>query len=284
MTALALHHDPERSDIRRWTLAAAAILLVHLAIAAAAVMWLRRDPPTGTAIPAIMIDLAPASAPEIQPMDVAPGPEMQEAEPPPPEPARTEEAKAPEKLETIEPTPQQPDPVVAAPQKAEPVPEPEPEKPDLKPAVKPDPAPVKPKQVVAEKKRPPQKQPPAPRTTAAPKAERVGPDTASLATSGAAAAAAAASYRDRLAAHLQRFKQYPSGSRAAGEQGVARLSFTVTRSGAVVGARLAGSSGYGSLDAETLAMIRRAQPLPPVPAEMQQASMSFTVPIRYSLR
>ena len=90
-------------------------------------------------------------------------------------------------------------------------------------------------------------------------------------------------YRDRLAAHLQRFKRYPAAARAAGEQGTALLSFTVSRGGRVLSSRLARSSGHRTLDAETMAMIRRAQPLPAFPPEVTQGSMSFTVPVRFAI-
>jgi protein TonB len=172
-------------------------------------------------------------------------------------------------------------PVVEAPpeQKIEPTPpEPEPVK------TPPEPTPVKPKPkpIHAEKKKP-SDTPFVPRTTAPPRADRQA-NAASAASAGAAAAAALPSYRDRLAAHLQRYKEYPSEAKAAGKQGVAMLSFTVNRTGQVLGSRLAGSSGVPALDAETMAMIRRAQPLPSFPPEMTQASLSFTVPIRFSIR
>ena len=62
------------------------------------------------------------------------------------------------------------------------------------------------------------------------------------------------------------------------------LSFTVGRGGQVLRASLSRSSGHAELDAETLAMIRRAQPLPAFPPEMAQSSLSFTVPIRFAIR
>ena len=143
------------------------------------------------------------------------------------------------------------------------------------------PTPVKPKPVRADAKKPTDALP-APRTSAAPRAERQAP-AASAATAGASAAAIA-SYNQLVAAHLQRFKQYPPGSKAAGEQGTSRLSFTLGRGGQVLGSRLAGSSGHQALDGETLAMVRRAQPFPSFPPELRQGSISFTVPVRFFVR
>lgn len=196
-----------------------------------------------------MLDLESAPpTPEPQQLDIAPGPQMQEAEPPPPEPEKPQEVVE----EQVPPTPVQ--------EKAEVVAPPEKPKPEPKPIVKPKPKPVE------RPKKPTEA--PAPRTTATPQA----------------AQAARANYNGILSAHLQRYKQYPSGAKAAGEQGVAMLSFTVSRNGQVLGAHLARSSGSSALDGETMSMIRRAQPLPSFPPEMTQSSASFTVPVRFFLR
>jgi protein TonB len=201
---------------------------------------------------------------------------MQQADAsPPPEPAKQETVQEP-----IAPTPLQEKPEVEAPpeQKTQPAPsKPEPTK--ITP--EPKPAPVKPSVVRVEAKKPTEA-PPAPRSTAAPRAERQAP--AASAISAGASAAVIASYNQLVAAHLQRFKQYPPGAKAAGEQGTARLSFSLGRGGQVLGSRLAGSSGHAALDGETLAMVRRAQPFPGFPPEMKQASMSFNVPVQFSIR
>lgn len=264
MSVLALHHHPDEWETRRYTLAALIIVALHLAAIAGFLFWHQRPAAEGVSIPAIMVDLAPApAAQEIQTQDIAPGPDMQEAEAPPPEPPKQEMVE-----EQLPPTPPQPEPVVAAPPKAEPKPEPEP---------------VKPKPVQEQVKKKPTKKPPAPRTTAAPKADRIAPDSPAP-SSGASAAAAAASYRSILASHLQRFKQYPGGSRANREQGTSSLNFTVTRNGRVTSSRLVRSSGHAALDQETLALIQRAQPLPPFPPEMREASINFTVPFSFTIR
>jgi protein TonB len=232
--------------------------------------WYTQRPPPGVTMPTIMVDMAPATAsPQPTPMDLAPGPVMQQADASPPEPAKQE------------PTPPQQKPEVEAPpeQKTQPTPtKPEPARivPDLPKSV-----PVKPKPVRTDAKKTAETTP-APRTTAAPKAERQAP--AASAISAGASAAAIASYNQLVAAHLQRFKQYPPGAKAAGQQGTARLSFSLGRGGQVLASRLAGSSGHAALDGETLAMVRRAQPFPAFPPDMKQASMSFNVPVAFSIR
>jgi protein TonB len=283
MNAFVLHEFDDRAATARWSASAAIIIAIHAALIALGVAWYAHSPPPGIALPTIMIDLAPASAPSapsVQPLDLPPGPEMREADPPPPPP---EPPKQEAIQEQLMPTPPQKNPVVEAPPEQEvepPPPKPEPTKivPDL-----PKPIPAKPKPVRVDAKKPADA-PPAPRTSAAPKAERQAALAPSSAPAGAASAAALASYNQLVAAHLQRFKQYPSSAKAAGEQGTSRLSFTLGRSGQVLGSRLAGSSGHPSLDGETLAMVRRAQPFPPMPPELKQASMSFSIPVQFSIR
>ena len=286
MNAFVLHDTSDANGALRWGTSATLIVSAHAALIALGMAWYTHVPPSGVALPTIMIDLAPppaSSAPRAQPLDVPPGPEIREADPPPPPPEPPKQEVAQEQLA---PTPPQENPVVQAPpeQRAEPPPKPEPAKiiPD-----QPKPVPAKPKPVRTEVKKPADA-PPAPRTRGAPKAEPKAERQASLtpssATAGITSAAALASYNQRVAAHLQRFKQYPSSAKAAGEQGTSRLSFTLSRSGQVLGSRLAGSSGHPSLDGETLAMIRRAQPFPPMPPELKQASMSFSIPVQFSIR
>jgi protein TonB len=222
-----------------------------------------------------MVDMAPVSAaPQPTQMDLAPGPVMQQADASPPEPAVAEAVQ-----EQIAPTPPQEKPEVVAPpeQKLEMKPVTEP----AKPVPEAKPTPVKPKVVRPDAKKPTDALP-APRTTASSKAERQAP-AASAANAGASAAALA-SYRQIVAAHLQRFKQYPPAAKAAGQQGTSRVSFTLSRSGGVLSVGLGGSSGHSALDAETLAMVRRAQPFPAFPADVKQSSMPFSAPVAFYIR
>ena len=245
MNVFVLHDTPDPTAIRRWSLSAGFVAAVHATLILAVMFWYTGQDAPGTASQPVMIDLeSTPPTTEAKKPDVAPGPEMQEAPPPPPEPEKKTATE-----DNISPTPLQSNPVIVAPPERK-------EKP--KPVEKPRP--------VVDK--PPRESVPAPRTAATPQA----------------AQAARASYNGMLSAHLQRYKQYPSGAKAAGQQGVAMLSFTVSRSGQVLNSRLAGSSGSPALDAETMSMIRRAQPLPSFLPDMPQSSLSFTVPIRFLLR
>ena len=269
MSALVLYGPTERSSLPRWSAAAIIIVLLHAALIAAGALSYVQNQTAGTPLPPIFIDLVPVSASlETQPLDLAVGPTVQEAPEPQAQPIPEPEVQQ----ELLPPTPLQEKPVLVAPpehkkdQKVKPEPQQKPEKPKLL------------KQIKTQSERPP-----APRTSAAPKTELRAPSAAS-AVGAASAAAASALYAQRLVAHLQRFKQYPAAARAAGQQGIARVAFTVTRSGGVSGIRLAGSSGHSALDAETLAMVSRAQPMPPFPPEMKEISKPFVLPTSYFSR
>jgi periplasmic protein TonB len=274
MNAFALHDVSDQAVLRRWGVSAMAIVAAHAALIALAMNWYTQRPEPGVAMPAIMVDLAPiTSSPEAAPMDMTPGPEMQQADASPPEPAAAEAVP-----EQIAPTPPQEKPEVVAPpeQKLQPTPQkPEPTKvvPEQKPV------PVKPKIVRPDAKKPSEATP-APRTSAPPRAERQAP--AASAMSAGAAASAMAAYSQRVRAHLMRFHQYPSSGN--GQRGVARLVFTLGRNGQVQSSRLGGSSGVPAFDSQAMAMIRQASPFPAFPPEIAYGTMPFNVPVEFKPR
>ena len=63
-----------------------------------------------------------------------------------------------------------------------------------------------------------------------------------------------------------------------------RNAFTIDRNGHVLSRHIVNGSGYADLDAEVLALVERAQPMPAFPASMTEAQLDLTVPIRFSLR
>jgi len=256
MTAVALFERDEGRDLGRWLLAGAIVLSVHVGIAATYFLWFAHSPAGAPQAPAIIVDMSPMpAAPESQ-LDVAPGPEMVEAQPPP-EP------------QVVEPPPPAIEPIVA-------LPEP-PKEPPPPPEVKEEPVPKPPEVKRVERKKP------APRTTAAPRSQKSA-ETPSAPSVGASSAAAIASWRDLVVAQLQRAKRYPGGAESRRETGVVTLNFTLSRGGSVLSRSIARSSGNSELDQEVLAMVSRASPFPQFPPGMNQASVNLSVPIRFSLR
>lgn len=271
--AFALYEPLEERDVVRWSASAVTIVVLHAVIVAYALTWLTREPEEGVTMPAIMVDMSPVtSAPQTTPLDIAPGPVMQQADASPPEPVQQQLVE-----ETIAPTPPQEKPEVVAPpeRKLEPTPV-KPELTKIVPVEKP--LPDKPKVVRRDAKKP-SDAPPAPRTSAPPRAEREAPMASAM--SAGASASVIASYNQRVRAHLMRFHQYPSGG--GGQRGVARLSFTLSRRGNVTSSRV-GSSGVAAFDAQAMAMVRQAQPFPPFPPEISNGSMSFSIPVEFTVR
>ena len=92
------------------------------------------------------------------------------------------------------------------------------------------------------------------------------------------------SFLGRLLAQLNRFKQYPRAARQAHIEGVVMLHFVMDAQGKVLSAEIAKSSGRPVLDAEALALIQRAQPLPALPADYPTRTLDAVVPIEFSLQ
>ncbi len=87
----------------------------------------------------------------------------------------------------------------------------------------------------------------------------------------------------RLLGQLNRFKQYPRAARQAHIQGVVMLHFIMDAEGKVTFFEVAKSSGRPVLDAEALALIQRAQPLPALPAGYPTRTLDAIVPIEFYL-
>ena len=251
-----------------------------------------------------MIDLAPlAVAPPAPPQEVAPGPQMTEAQPAPtpdtPAPVdETPDLTPPTPVATPEPS--KPDPTPAEPQQTA-----EELKPDIPPrqpqeikvadlpkrdnaeaTLAPRPKPKAHKEPPrkaheAERKKPIDLDKPKHRQTTAPPssiAARSNTATAPSAGSGASPSVSPATWKSELMAHLNRYKRYPSG---AASTGTATVAFTIARSGQVLSARLIGSSGNPALDAEAISLPRRASPVPAPPPDFGGGVLTLTVPVHF---
>jgi protein TonB len=274
--------DPTR--VAWWGFSLLVVLAVHAGLAllllTRQIISIPASPP-----PAVLIELAPLPSPAPalqQPTPAAAAP----AEPPRPKP---------EPLPSPEP-PLKPEPAVKQP-RLEPSPAPAPilTMPAPKPKSRPQPKP-KPREQAQPKPQPIDRPPPqrsvapaqptqvlpaapaavsAPAPAAAPTAPQPSP---------AAAAAARANWQGQLLAWLSRHKRYPRQAQEQGQQGTAHLRFVVDRYGRVLSYSLARSSGFAALDEEVVALIQRAQPLPPPPSELSGAHFELIAPVEFSLR
>lgn len=126
----------------------------------------------------------------------------------------------------------------------------------------------------------PTSEPPAPAAETASSRE----DAANAAAAGNAASVRALDWQSRVLAHLERYRRYPFAAQRAQQQGTAWLRFTVDRRGHVLAVRLDRGSGVEALDEESLAVVQRAQPLPPPPDELGGAPVEVVLPLQFRLR
>lgn len=272
---------------RRWGNAVrwgACLLLAFGIHAAGAMALLARWHPDGEAVasgPVVLVDFAPApAAPARAPSELPPGPPQPQAQ------AEELQPPAPVTTATIEPEPEpqqqaekvEPEPAPQAPTETiEAMPAPEPTL-----SVMPPPRPTKKLKEQAKTAKPHRQASlaSAPSTAARQAARAVAPAPGA----GARDRHALPNWTSQLVARLERYKRYPAAAQARGEHGVARLAFSVDRSGRVHDARILRSSGSVLLDRATLALVQRAQPLPPPPAGVPGARIPIVVPIRYHVR
>jgi periplasmic protein TonB len=247
MARVAVLPDTDSGDdLRRWMIAAAVVLAVHVGLVASYALMPAEQSQGAFSAPAIILDFAPMPEAPHSTSDVAPGPEMVDS----PEIKEVVEKKQ----EEAEPQPklEQPSDVTV------PAEEPKPQE--------------------------QQKLRPTPRTTASAPLRHDGAvaSTPRAPSPGNNNARAIRQWRDVVVARLQSAKRYPTAARGA--QGEAMIRFTLNRDGRVLSRSLVRSSGNSALDEEALAMVNRAAPFPAVPAEIPGASVVMPVPVRFAVR
>jgi protein TonB len=259
---------PRRQTGRlRWAACWVLALAFHAAVAAALLLYWRPEQDQVAGAPLILIELAALPvASSVTPSDAPPGPQqMQTTAAQPPEPPVIKRDVIPPLEQPVERAATATLPPAS--QAEQPV------------AVLPPPKPVQ--QPREEKHQQSAARQASAPSSAAHRAKRV----AALAPGASAHhRAALPNWKSRLVAWLERYKRYPSEALERGEHGAAQLAFSVDRAGGVHRARILRSSGSTTLDRATLALISRAQPLPPPPPEIRGAQIAIVVPIRYNIR
>ncbi len=87
-----------------------------------------------------------------------------------------------------------------------------------------------------------------------------------------------------LFGHINRYKRYPEIARARRTEGVVSLRFTMDRKGHVLSYEIAKSSGSPDLDREAQELLKRADPLPAIPAAFARDTLDLVIPVEFSLR
>lgn len=256
MSAAAAFRDP-RFDRSQWGLAAIAALMLHLCgFAAALVAFAVEADDDATGAPAIEISLAPAS------------PRLEDAPDAPPGPLADEAAAAAPAVASSQ-TKDSDDPKIARAEAddAEYTRADKHEKPVENPAAHQATPVVSSESAASEATAPPKSD--AAQEAPKPVAPAPGAD--------AAARAVKLTWQKTLMAHLNRNKRYPSG--AARRSAEVAVAFTLDRLGHVVGSSVKRSSGDRSFDEAALAMMKRADPVPPPPPVIADDGLSFEVPV-----
>lgn len=233
---------------RHWWISLALVLLLHALLAVAAIWWSARKAPPVASAPAaaVMLELAPLpQAPPAPPRAQPPGPPQQ-----------------------------------AQRQQREPAP-----KPPLPPLPTRTGGELPPPQTV----QPSVEQPEADRDvdrTQAPPDVAAPPSTRYAAQQNTAGerSTVAATWQAQLLGHLQQHRRYPRQAERLRQQGVSYVRFAVARDGRVSAIALGRSSGFALLDAETLATVQRASPVPPPPVEVQGDPVEVMVPVAFFIR
>ncbi len=239
----------------RWGGSFAVVLAVHVGAVGVALGWSEAVAPPSPPAAVVIVELAPLPvAPVATPSEAPPGPELSEVIPEP-EPPPPVEMPPPVVAEVTLPEPEPPPPVDLKP-------------PPLKPVIK-----------------PPERRPPQPKV-AAPQAAPADASQAAAPAPGARASRpskAMPTWQGLLMSHLERHKRYPHEAQRARHQGVVHVRFTMDRQGRVLAARIERGANAASLDQEGLDLLRRAQPLPPLPADHPGDTLELIVPIQFFL-
>ena len=287
MLLAAGHSWQQEGGIARWGGALATILVLHAGAGLSGfIVWDHTDPPMPPPA-AIMLELMPVPAAPPAPQVTAP-PEPTTT---PPEPEIDLTQLLPPISELPLTPPDIPEPEVVLP-KPEPVKkkveEPKIEKPKEKPKKdkvekpkpKPEPQPEPEPEVV---QKPTQQ---AVQQQAAKPAAPVQPSATPAAPSAAEVArvnAAKVTWRGILEAHLQKFQKYPRSAQRRNIEGTVWLRFRMDRAGKVLSYAVERTSEHDVLDEATLAMIERAQPLPPLPADVPGESIELISPANFNI-
>ena len=92
-------------------------------------------------------------------------------------------------------------------------------------------------------------------------------------------------YEQLISIWIQRHKMYPETLKRQGIQGTGMVRIQIDRLGNIKRFKLERSTGSQTLDDSIIAMVRAADPVPPVPKDYPAGNLiEFLIPVRYKIR
>jgi periplasmic protein TonB len=253
----------QRISMPAWALATFGAVIIHVACIALAREYLRVDEPEAElGAPAIEIGVEPL-APRLEPIDLPPGPDVEEsiATPPAVERVRAEPTILP--LAVPSET-EDPELAVALVKKKEP----KEELSALAPLLVSPAVPTE-----------------AAKATARPTSEIAQESVRSITPAqgtGESTQRVRAAWEKELIAHFNQHKRYPpTGSLDSAE---ILVNFVLDKDGRVLSSAIVRGSGDASFDEAALAMIHRSDPVPKPPPVLVQQGLSFTLPVIFRVK
>jgi protein TonB len=271
MTVVSFN-DPISRQGSRWIGAAAAIVALHACAVAMAIIGIEDEVLPEEPEGSVMLELAPLPlSAAMDAVDMPPGPVVETAELLTPK--VLEPVPMQDEFPELEASPLAPEPEVELPQ-LRPVEKPtESKEPELETPTLDDPAPAQ-ELVVPQVTAPPPTiaMTPAPETAA----QKQG-TTTNLAQQES-------TWQKQILTQLGKHRRYPQEARNRHQQGEAVVKFTLDRGGRVLSSAIVQSSGSTHLDAEALAVIGRAAPLPEPPGDLTGEKFDLEIPIRFRIK
>ena len=90
------------------------------------------------------------------------------------------------------------------------------------------------------------------------------------------------SYNGLLSAWLQKHHEFPARAQRRNLYGATRVRFTIDRDGNLLGYEILTSSGHRILDEAAIATLKRAEPFPPMPADLSGVQYVPDVEIKFT--
>ncbi len=91
-------------------------------------------------------------------------------------------------------------------------------------------------------------------------------------------------YQDMIKQKIESHRKYPPWAKKHGIEGTVHLKFTILSTGFARDIKIIKSSSFNILNKEAISTVKRAQPFPPIPPDINTSSLSMEVSIVFTLQ